>query len=151
MLWNSGDRTLQESAIESRYPAREVVADVYKFQRSCEGDLIELTQQEIKEKLNLQISAEFFFSSRRRHTRLTCDWSSDVCSSDLGRPARGRRRRPVRDLAHLPRPAHRQGPRRAGVLRGDLRIRHELRGVPAADPAVRHPRRGVRLDRKSVV
>src|SRR6267142_848620 len=22
----------------------------------------------------------FFFSSRRRHTRLTCDWSSDVCS-----------------------------------------------------------------------
>src|SRR5690242_21061064 len=27
----------------------------------------------------------FFFSSRRRHTRLTCDWSSDVCSSDLHR------------------------------------------------------------------
>src|SRR6266571_1105499 len=26
----------------------------------------------------------FFFSSRRRHTRLTCDWSSDVCPSDLG-------------------------------------------------------------------
>src|SRR5690242_21572293 len=26
----------------------------------------------------------FFFSSRRRHTRLPCDWSSDVCSSDLG-------------------------------------------------------------------
>src|SRR5690242_21066868 len=25
----------------------------------------------------------FFFSSRRRHTRLPCDWSSDVCSSDL--------------------------------------------------------------------
>src|SRR5690242_11056082 len=25
----------------------------------------------------------FFFSSRRRHTRSTCDWSSDVCSSDL--------------------------------------------------------------------
>src|SRR5438034_5904948 len=28
----------------------------------------------------------FFFSSRRRHTRSLCDWSSDVCSSDL--PAR---------------------------------------------------------------
>src|SRR5207237_4694830 len=27
----------------------------------------------------------FFFSSRRRHTRFKCDWSSDVCSSDLGR------------------------------------------------------------------
>src|SRR5262252_8704619 len=29
----------------------------------------------------------FFFSSRRRHTRSLCDWSSDVCSSDL--PRRG--------------------------------------------------------------
>src|SRR6266542_5574485 len=28
----------------------------------------------------------FFFSSRRRHTRCYRDWSSDVCSSDLGRP-----------------------------------------------------------------
>src|SRR5438876_4801786 len=27
----------------------------------------------------------FFFSSRRRHTRWTGDWSSDVCSSDLAR------------------------------------------------------------------
>src|SRR5882762_10223953 len=27
--------------------------------------------------------AFFFFSSRRRHTRFKCDWSSDVCSSDL--------------------------------------------------------------------
>src|SRR5689334_24131411 len=27
--------------------------------------------------------AYFFFSSRRRHTRWNCDWSSDVCSSDL--------------------------------------------------------------------
>src|SRR2546430_11244993 len=26
----------------------------------------------------------FFFSSRRRHTIFYCDWSSDVCSSDLG-------------------------------------------------------------------
>src|SRR2546426_11523001 len=28
----------------------------------------------------------FFFSSRRRHTRLQGDWSSDVCSSDLFHP-----------------------------------------------------------------
>src|SRR5437763_7727028 len=27
---------------------------------------------------------DFFFSSRRRHTRYIGDWSSDVCSSDLG-------------------------------------------------------------------
>src|SRR5690606_40546323 len=31
----------------------------------------------------------FFFSSRRRHTRFSRDWSSDVCSSDL-RPVGGR-------------------------------------------------------------
>src|SRR6266481_6194359 len=39
----------------------------------------------------------FFFSSRRRHTRWNCDWSSDVCSSDLSddmnRPAMQSRRR----------------------------------------------------------
>src|SRR5438309_4097168 len=31
----------------------------------------------------------FFFSSRRRHTRWNCDWSSDVCSSDLQGMAAG--------------------------------------------------------------
>src|SRR2546429_2741878 len=31
--------------------------------------------------------AVFFFSSRRRHTRCSRDWSSDVCSSDLKRMA----------------------------------------------------------------
>src|SRR5256886_5847082 len=33
---------------------------------------------------DLVLIAFFFFSSRRRHTRFDCDWSSDVCSSDLG-------------------------------------------------------------------
>src|SRR2546430_5060157 len=31
----------------------------------------------------MSIVIYFFFSSRRRHTRFDCDWSSDVCSSDL--------------------------------------------------------------------
>src|SRR3989475_10081432 len=34
----------------------------------------------------LCLSLFFFFSSRRRHTRFDCDWSSDVCSSDLAPP-----------------------------------------------------------------
>src|SRR5256885_8145445 len=42
----------------------------------------------------------FFFSSRRRHTRLQ-DWSSDVCSSDLFAPGSGRRRGSDRDRARL--------------------------------------------------
>src|SRR5438046_10102181 len=52
----------------------------------------------------------FFFSSRRRHTRLVSDWSSDVCSSDLlgrGDPTavfwRGYAKRILRSL-HLDRP-----------------------------------------------
>src|SRR6266849_905308 len=39
----------------------------------------------------------FFFSSRRRHTRSTRDWSSDVCSSDL-------QKRVLYDLPGSPRP-----------------------------------------------
>src|ERR1019366_8253219 len=34
--------------------------------------------------MSLSLLLFFFFSSRRRHTRLVSDWSSDVCSSDLG-------------------------------------------------------------------
>src|SRR5438876_3477446 len=47
----------------------------------------------------------FFFSSRRRHTRWTGDWSSDVCSSDLSTSFRSR------DPSHggAPRPAPRRG------------------------------------------
>src|SRR5256885_3080547 len=42
----------------------------------------------------------FFFSSRRRHTRLQGDWSSDVCSSDLGAEA----------IADAPKSVFRAGP-----------------------------------------
>src|SRR5438093_697880 len=58
------------------------------------------------------LSLLFFFSSRRRHTRLVSDWSSDVCSSDLldllwrgvlrhvRRTVRGRKR--AMDFEHFP-------------------------------------------------
>src|SRR3990167_9383449 len=35
--------------------------------------------------MNIDLCTFFFFKRRRRHTRFDCDWSSDVCSSDLGR------------------------------------------------------------------
>src|SRR5690242_21504296 len=54
----------------------------------------------------------FFFSSRRRHTRLTCDWSSDVCSSDLDRGMQVRMRQAL-DLVHVVR---RDQLARAGAL-----------------------------------
>ena len=37
-----------------------------------------------EEERRIGVVGVFFFSSRRRHTRFTSDWSSDVCSSDLG-------------------------------------------------------------------
>src|SRR5689334_23922123 len=53
----------------------------------------------------------FFFSSRRRHTRWNCDWSSDVCSSDL-LVAIELRMVESEDMAELVREHH--GPRRVG-------------------------------------
>src|SRR5256885_4621524 len=47
----------------------------------------------------------FFFSSRRRHTRLQGDWSSDVCSSDLSRSVATPRRSPARSSRYSHRPA----------------------------------------------
>src|SRR6266567_8349549 len=41
----------------------------------------------VSEKLSSLSNCFFFFSSRRRHTRFDCDWSSDVCSSDLANRA----------------------------------------------------------------
>src|SRR2546430_11775680 len=37
--------------------------------------------EEVIEEISSHVTP-FFFSSRRRHTRFDCDWSSDVCSSD---------------------------------------------------------------------
>src|SRR2546430_9179301 len=36
----------------------------------------------IKSLVKIKFQSKIFFSSRRRHTRFDCDWSSDVCSSD---------------------------------------------------------------------
>src|SRR3954466_283195 len=47
----------------------------------------------------LGVGGVCFFSSRRRHTRLSCDWSSDVCSSDL--PLGGNRKGRIRTHVNL--------------------------------------------------
>src|SRR5260370_28354286 len=68
----------------------------------------------------------FFFSSRRRHTRFKCDWSSDVCSSDLNR--RLSAARPI-VFAVLVRRSHTRGktgsghPARIAELQRDIRRR----------------------------
>src|SRR5690348_17957950 len=57
----------------------------------------------------------FFFSSRRRHTRWTGDWSSDVCSSDLV----AERRRVLQPVAREPVAADVGNEDPAGELQGD--------------------------------
>jgi len=58
LLYNAADRYIQEFFIESAYPAREIVARVYECLKTVKDDPIELTQQEIKERLSLPIGAE---------------------------------------------------------------------------------------------
>src|SRR6267154_2843177 len=85
------------------------------------------------------ISGVFFFSSRRRHTRWTGDWSSDVCSSDLRAGCqRGHRRAWARDArfaSHAEdvpdrRPGRSTGNLHAGLLAaaGDVQ-RHQDTGA----------------------
>src|SRR2546430_8554450 len=55
----------------------------------------------------------FFFSSRRRHTRFDCDWSSDVCSSDLVARTRGARAVSCHHSQHFVLLCFNRGPRLA--------------------------------------
>src|SRR5689334_25222184 len=62
----------------------------------------------------------FFFSSRRRHTRWNCDWSSDVCSSDLA----GDLEPSLRDQRYVDEPGRRRhGDELAETMRRVLRKR----------------------------
>src|SRR6266568_7527988 len=70
----------------------------------------------------------FFFSSRRRHTRWNCDWSSDVCSSDLGtanHPAGDRKAGTPAGESRPPRPgADAEACRRAGAAESRIGRAH---------------------------
>src|SRR5690606_40562173 len=59
----------------------------------------------------------FFFSSRRRHTRFSRDWSSDVCSSDLSTPPGSTRPAPSTPAVVLPAPAAMGVPAKSPVSR----------------------------------
>src|SRR5690348_18043304 len=76
----------------------------------------------------------FFFSSRRRHTRWTGDWSSDVCSSDLGVGQVGGELR-----------AHRAG---ADHGRGSNRLAHRAR--PARTPLMKRSTTASRSEERRV-
>src|SRR6516225_628252 len=82
--------------------------------------------------------AAFFLSSRRRHTRLTCDWSSDVCSSDLyseqwSRLCLGPKRKGWQACQRISRNKHQ---RRRQVERRGAKADPARGGARAARPAV---------------
>ncbi len=58
LLFGGGDRNIHEFFIESSYPDRNVVRQVYDYLRGLDQSPIEMTQQEVKEALGLQISGE---------------------------------------------------------------------------------------------
>ena len=58
MLYSGSDRFIQEFFIESNYPGREIVEAVYDHLRKLDDDPIQITQQELKEKLGLPIGAD---------------------------------------------------------------------------------------------
>src|SRR2546427_950298 len=65
--------------------ARQPGPDPTRWRRVKENlDPTRFTPLTLRTMFRREGNASFFFSSRRRHTRFDCDWSSDVCSSDLG-------------------------------------------------------------------
>src|SRR2546427_8691728 len=84
----------------------------------------------------------FFFSSRRRHTRFDCDWSSDVCSSDLDLSAK---------LGHHLRSRRQGSEHRPTDVRVPLPRRGLLHRLAILDDCDRRPSRIALADRKSVV
>lgn len=58
LLYSSGDRHIHEFFIESAHPSRETVATVYEYLRRSDEDPVELTQQQLKDKLRLDVSVD---------------------------------------------------------------------------------------------
>src|SRR2546429_484711 len=74
--------------IEVRTPRRQVrSAHQHWAGRECGGPAL-LQHRDLRRPACCLRGQLFFFSSRRRHTRCSRDWSSDVCSSDLSTPIR---------------------------------------------------------------
>src|SRR5438034_402480 len=61
----------------------DMYVDGHKAASDVRDEFVSVTEKLMDELAQCYNVLPFFFSSRRRHTRSLCDWSSDVCSSDL--------------------------------------------------------------------
>src|SRR5258706_12174018 len=139
-----------QEIFEHRYASSEIYAlgvmlfEILTGRKSYESkSLVVLLLKPINE-LMLSIHLFlFFFSSRRRHTRLVSDWSSDVCSSDLTGIAPDARRTRV-----CLEPAHTRVRLASGAMPVATRVIGDGRGMAAGGTAVAM---ATERDRKSVV
>src|SRR5437870_12479246 len=87
----------------------------------------------------------FFFSSRRRHTRWPRDWSSDVCSSDLGRRGGARDRDRVAGVPESRLRAHQARPDAARDRRWTEPVRPAAHGTAGVHLREHRPPGGMRI------
>src|SRR5256886_4277897 len=126
--------------LRTKSDVRDIVDDAIKIAKASRRK----TKINFAHEDAIEMNWLFFFSSRRRHTRFDCDWSSDVCSSDLAGPAH--RSGAGGPAAYRPR-LHLQGDRQGAVHLGQDRGESRVLGAAQAsalDPAPAE-------DRKSVV
>src|SRR2546430_11782818 len=71
ICWQAAGSVSVQSAVVQQRP-EELQAWVAELRQRFPQGLVAIALEQ----------SRFFFSSRRRHTRFDCDWSSDVCSSD---------------------------------------------------------------------
>src|SRR2546430_8996797 len=76
------DRIGQQFVIENRSGARTNLGAEAVVRAPADGYTLLMIDVSAAVNVTLYDKLSFFFSSRRRHTRFDCDWSSDVCSSD---------------------------------------------------------------------
>src|SRR2546429_4306346 len=88
----------------------------------------------------------FFFSSRRRHTRCSRDWSSDVCSSDLINYTPGYVREELEEQPLVENPELRERKKqRAGLVSELNRLKIEL-ADHLLEPPAKKDRKSTRLN-----
>src|SRR5689334_13257626 len=74
--------TSRQNTKDQVYAQNEMLAYQQKESTARVASIMENTNLSKQQQVSEIMRQIFFFSSRRRHTRWNCDWSSDVCSSD---------------------------------------------------------------------